>query len=251
MTFRTSLPLIVSVMTGVLILGKQSSIGPIIGVHADTSSDTALALIQEEVRAVKSIDRFVVTHQVDVTSVTTHYNRTTHAYVKTWVQRPGHIRAESQQYARNETIVSDGSATWFYNGSNRKYWEQPGSAPIALYSNAFPGLARQLSNANLLSVVTSARLAGTEWLTIDGRSHLCDRVDVTVAPNASDSTLQDNTLHLWISREYKVPFKVEAVFLGAMPGDLKKYSDYVTDFETDLNIPASTWTFTPPPDVRQ
>ena len=58
-------------------------------------------------------------------------------------------------------------------------------------------------------------------------------------------------LHLWISREYKVPLKVEATFVGTTPADLKNYSDYVPDFEPNLNIPTSTWTFNPPPDAKQ
>lgn len=213
-------------------------------------TDNALALVQEQARAVQSMDRFSVSHQVDITAATSGYNRTTHAYVKTWVERPGHIRAESQQYTGSETLVSDGSATWVYDGAHRTYSKQLGSAPAALYSNAFPGLARQLSSANLPSVTTSATLAGTESLTVGGRKYPCDIVDVKVVPSASNSALQGNMLHLWISREYKVPLKVEAVFAGATPADLKKYSDYVTDFEPNLNIPASTWTFNPPPDAR-
>lgn len=118
-------------------------------------------------------------------------------------------------------------------------------------ANAFPGLARQLSSANLPSVITSATLAGTESLTINGRKYLCDVVDVKVVPSASNSALQDNMVRLWISRHYKVPLKVEATFVGATPADLKKYSDYVTDFEPNLNIPTSTWMFNPPPAAKQ
>jgi len=211
--------------------------------------DAARALVQEQARALQSIDRFEVSHQVDITSVTPHYNQTTHAYVKTWVQRPGHVRAESQQYKRSETIVSDGSTTWVYDGGERKYWKRAGGAPPALFSNAFPGLARQLSSANLPSVMTSAKLTGTEPLTIAGRSYTCDIVDVNIAQSVSNGTLQDNTLRLWVSREYKVPLKVEATFV-VTPEDRKKYSDYVTDFEPNLSIPASTWTFHPPDDAK-
>jgi hypothetical protein len=147
--------------------------------------------------------------------------------------------------------VSDGATTWVYDGGSRTYWKQTGGAPTALFSNAFPGLARQLSSANLPSVITAATLSGAESLTIDGRGYLCDIVDVTVVPSASNSALKDNLLHLWISREFKVPLKVEATFAGATPADLKTYSDYVTDFEPNLNIPRSTWTFNPPPDAKQ
>jgi hypothetical protein len=75
-------------------------------------------------------------------------------------------------------------------------------------------------------------------------------VDVNIAQSVSNGTLQDNTLRLWVSREYKVPLKVEATFV-VTPEDRKKYSDYVTDFEPNLNIPASTWTFDPPGDAKQ
>ena len=241
---------------GTLLVCAQSSPGLAAGAKdagakdAGASADRASALVQEEARAVQSIDRFAVTHQVDVTSTTSRYNQTTHAYVKTWVQRPGHIRAESQQYTRSETVVSDGSTTWVYNGGNHTYWKQAGGAPVALFSSAFPGLSRKLSSATLPSVVTSAKLAGTESLTVNSHKYLCDIVDVKVAPSASDNALQDNTLHLWISRDYKVPFKVEATFVGATPADTKKYSDYVTDFEPKLTIPASTWAFNPPPDAK-
>jgi outer membrane lipoprotein-sorting protein len=244
--------LIAAAFTGAFALGAQFSRSCIADARtAGATADEARALVQEEARAVQSIDRFAVWHQVDVTSVTPRYNQTTHAYVKTWVQRPGHVRAESQQYRRNETIVSDGSTTWVYDGGNRTYWKQTGGAPTALFSNAFPGLARQLSSANLPSVLTSASLAGTESLVINGRRYLCDVVDAKVAPSASNGALQDNMLHLWISREYKVPLKVEATFVGATQADFKKYSDYVTDFEPNLNIPISTWTFNPPPDSKQ
>ena len=244
--------LIAAVFASTLMLGAQTSLRRISYVKAvGTTTDEARALVQEEARAVQSIDRFAVSHQVDVTSITPRYNQTTHAYVKTWVQRPVHLRAESQQYTRSETIVSDGATTWIYDGGNKTYWKQTGGAPAALFSNAFPGLARQLSSENIPSVTTAARLAGTESLTINGRKYLCDIVDVSVASSASDSKLQDNLLHLWISREYKVPLKVEATFAGATPADHKKYSDYVTDFEPNLNIPTSTWTFNPPPDAKQ
>ena len=239
---------IISVFINAFLLAAQTSAG----IHNPaTVPDKANELVQEEARAVQSIDSFAVSHQVDITSSTSRYNQTTHAYVKTWVQRPGRIRAESQQYTRSETIISDGSTTWVYDGGKQTYWKQPGGAPAALFSNAFPGLSHQLSSPNLPAVITSARYAGTESLTIHGRAYLCDIVDVKVAPGASSSALQDDTLHLWISRDYKVPFKVEATFVGATPSDLKKYSDYVTDFEPKLAIPASTWTFNPPPDARQ
>jgi len=244
--------LIAAVLTGTRVLGAQSPLGHVANVRPSGAiTDDALALVREEARAVQSIDRFAVSHQVDITSVTPHYNQTTHAYVKTWVQRLGHVRAESQQFTRSETIVSDGSTTWVYDGGNQTYWKQTGNASAALFSNAFPGLARQLSNANLPSVITSARIAGTESLTIKARRYLCDEVDVRVVSSASNTALQDDTLHLWISREYKVPLKVEATFVGANPGDLKKYSDYVTDFEPNLNIPSSTWTFDPPSGAKQ
>jgi outer membrane lipoprotein-sorting protein len=252
MPSRISHCLIAAAFTGAFVFGAQSYRSCVADARtAGAIADEARALVQQEARAVQSIDRFAVSHQVDVTNVTPHYNQTTHAYVKTWVQRPGHVRAESQQYTRNETIVSDGSTTWVYDGANRTYWKQPGGAPAALFSNAFPGLARRLSSANLPSVITSATLAGTELLTIHGRNYLCDVVDVKVVPSASNSALQDNMLRLWISRHYKVPLKVEATFVGATPADLKKYSDYVTDFEPNLNIPTSTWTFNPPPDAKQ
>jgi outer membrane lipoprotein-sorting protein len=239
-------------LSSALALGAQSSVTPAAKIQdVKVIADAARSLVQEEARTVQSIDRFVVSHQVDVTSVTPHYNQTTHTYVKTWVQRPGHIRAESQQYTRSETIVSDGSTTWVYDGGDRTYWKQAGGAPAALFSNAFPGLARQLSSANLPSVTTSAKLVATEPLRIAGRSYPCDIVDVSIVPSASNGMLQDNTLRLWISRKYKIPLKVEGTFVGATPQDRKKYSDYVTDFEPDLNIPASVWTFTPPSDAQQ
>ena len=244
--------LIAAAFTCASVIGAQSSHSYVADVRsAGTTTDEARALVQEEARAVQSIDRFAVSHQVDITSVTPHYNQTTHAYVKTWVQRLGHVRAESQQFTRSETIVSDGSTTWVYDGGNQTYWKQTGNASAALFSNAFPGLARQLSSANLPSVITSAWLAGTESLTINARRYQCDVVDVKVVSAASNSTLEDNMLHLWISREYKVPLKVEATFVGATPADLKKYSDYVTDFEPNLNIPSSTWTFDPPSGAKQ
>src|SRR5579863_7958670 len=178
--------LIAAVLTGTRVLGAQSPLGHVANVRPSGAiTDDALALVREEARAVQSIDRFAVSHQVDITSVAPHYNQTTHAYLKTWVQRPGHVRAESQQYTRSETIVSDGSTTWVYDGGNRTYWKQTGGAPTALFASAFPGLARQLSSANLPSVITSARLAKTESLTINGRRYLCDLVDVKVVSSAS------------------------------------------------------------------
>jgi outer membrane lipoprotein-sorting protein len=252
MTARMLHCLITAAFISPFIHGAQLSVSRVTDIQAAGAiAEKARALVQQQALAVQSIDRFTVSHQVDITSVTPHYNRTTHAFVKTWVERPGHLRAESQQYTRSETIVSDGATTWVYDGGNRTYWKQTGGAPAALFSNAFPGLARQLSSANLPSVITSARLTGAESLTINGRRYLCEIVDVTVVPSASNSTLKDDLLHLWISREFKVPLKVEATFVGATPADLKKYSDYVTDFEPNLNIPRSTWTFNPPPDAKQ
>src|SRR5579872_3664663 len=155
MPFRISHCLLTAAFTCAFMFGAQTSIS----YGADAGADKARELVQQEAKAVQSIDRFVVSHQVDVTTVTTHYNQTSHAYVKTWVQRPGHIRAESQQYPSNETIVSDGSTTWVYDGGHKTYWKQPGGAPTDLFSNAFPGLSRQLSSVNLPSVTTSAKLA--------------------------------------------------------------------------------------------
>ena len=252
MPYRIQHCVITAVLASAFLFGLPSSFRAVGDVQAaGPGTDDARLLVQEEARAVQSIDHFAVAHQVDITSVTPHYNQTTHAYVKTWVQRPGHVRAESQQYTRSEMIVSDGSTTWIYDGGNRIYWRQSGGAPVALFSNAFPGLARQLSSANLPAVITSARLVGTESLTITGRSYPCNIVDVSVTPGAADAMLQDNLLRLWISQKYKVPLKVEATFAGAAPPDHKKYSDYVTNFEPDIKIPASVWTFKPPPDAKQ
>jgi outer membrane lipoprotein-sorting protein len=251
MPFRTLPIVFASALSSVLALGAQTAAISDATVHdGKTTVDAARALVQEEAQAVQSIDHFEVSHQVDITSAMPHYNQTTHAYVKTWVKRPGKIRAESQQYNRSETIVSDGSTTWIYDGSAPNHWKQAGGVPPSLFSNAFPGLARQLSSANLPSVMTKAKLAGMESLMIAGRSYSCDVVDVSVAQSASNGTLQDNTLRLWISREYKVPLKVEATFVGSTPEDRKKYSDYVKDFAPNLNIPASVWKFNPPSDSK-
>lgn len=250
MPYRPLRHLVIGVFTVAFILSEPFSVRNVTDVQAAaTTAAGARALVEEEARAVQSIDRFLVSHQVDITSVSPRYSQTTHAYVKTWVQRPRHIRAESQRYTRSETIVSDGSTTWFYDRGNRTYRKQTGAAPVDLFSNAFPGLARQLSSPNLPSVMTAARLAGTESLTVNGRGYPCYLVDVWVLPGASNGTLQDNVLHLWISREYKVPLKVDATFAGATPADTQRYSDYVTDFELNLRIPTSTWTFNPPPDA--
>lgn len=238
--------------SSVLALGTQTLVTDGAEVQeATATADTARAIVQEEARAVQSIDRFEVSHQIDVTSVTPRYNQTTHAYVKTWVQRPGRVRAESQQYTRSETIVSNGSTTWVYDSGQRRYWKQAGGASAALFSSAFPGLARQLSSINLPSVATSVKLVGTEELKVGSRGYPCDIVDVIVAPSASNGMLQGNKLRLWVSLEYKVPLKVEATFVGATPEECKKYSDYVTDFEPNLNIPESMWTFTPPSKAHQ
>jgi outer membrane lipoprotein-sorting protein len=250
MPYRMLSHVVIAAFTGAFSSGVQFFVPNVTEVQAaGAAAVEARALVREEARAVQLIDRFAVSHQVDITSVTPHYNQTTHAYIKTWVQRPGHIRAESQQYRRSETIVSDGSTTWTYDPGKRRYWKQKGAAPADLFSNAFPGLARQLSSPNLPSVMTAARLVGTESLTINGRSYPCDLVDVWVLPGASNGALQGNVLHLWISREYKIPLKVEATFAGATPADTQRYSDYVTDFEINLKIPAPTWTFNPPPDA--
>ena len=239
MSLRTLHFVFVLTLSGMLAIGAQIS-----AAHHVTAKDakiavgSARALVQEEARAVRSIDHFEVSHQVDITSVTPHYNQTTHAYLKTWMQRPGHIRVESQQYNQSKTIVSDGSTTWIHDSGD---WKQVSSVPGSLFSNAFPGLSRELSSANLPSVMTAARLVGVEPLTIAHHSYSCDIVEVSVSQSASNSTLQDNVLRLWVSREYKVPLKVEATFVGVTPGDRKKYSDYVTDFNPDLNIPGSVW----------
>jgi outer membrane lipoprotein-sorting protein len=252
MPYRIPRFLVAAAVSSALTLGSQTFFTPGAKVQdAKAVAAAARALVQEEAQAVQSIDHFEVSHQVDITSVTPHYNQTTHAYVKTWLQRPGHVRAESQWSTRSKTIVSDGSTTWVYDGGDRTYSKQAGGAPAALFSNAFPGLARQLSSTNLPSVMTSAKLAGTELLKIAGHSYPCDIVEVSVMPNTFNDILQENMLRLWISREYKVPLKVEATFVGATPDERKKYSDYVTDFEPNLNIPASVWTFTPPSDAKQ
>lgn len=251
MAYYTSSRIIGVLLGGMLMFSAQTSACQAADIKdAKIASNKALSLVQEEARSVQSIDCFEVSHQIDITRTTPHYNQTTHAYVRTWVQRPGHIRAESRQYSGSETIVSDGLTTWVYDGGKKTYWKQAGGAPSALFSNAFPGLARQLSSENLPSVAISAKLMRAESLTIAGRNYLCDIVDVQVMPNASNGMLQDNTLRLWISREYKVPLKVEATFAGITPADRKKYSDVVTEFEPNLNIPASTWTFNPPVDAK-
>src|SRR5579863_7592006 len=137
MPYRIPHRAITAVLGGAFLLVAQTSFRSVGQVQASgpTTGDARL-LVQEEARAVQSIDHFVVAHQVDITSVTPHYNQTTHAYVKTWVQRPGHVRAESQQYTRSEMIVSDGSTTWIYDGGHRIYWRQSRGAPAALFSNA-------------------------------------------------------------------------------------------------------------------
>lgn len=214
-------------------------------------ADPAEALVRESARAVQTIDRFEVSHQVDVTRVTPRYNETTHAYLKTWIQRPGRIRVEIQQYMHSETIVSDGTTTWIYDGTTRTYRKQSEGAPAALFANAFPGLARMLSSTNLPSEMIAAKLVGTEALTIAGRTYQCSIVDVSVLPSASNRHLQGDTLRLWISSTYKVPLKVEATFVGETAADRRRYSDFVTNFEPNLKIPTSTWRFTPPKDAKE
>ncbi len=211
----------------------------------EATAKIASALVQQAARAVQTIDNFEVTHQVDITSITLRYKETTHSYVKTWIDRPKHIRAESQHQGQNIEIVSTGKLTWFYNGATQKYWKQSGSAPATLFANAFPGLARQLSDANLPSAMMAAKIDATEPIQIKGRSFPCDVVEVSVKSSASKGALKDNFIRLWISREYKVPLKVEATFLGP-DGAAKEYSDYVTDFQPDLKIAESLWEFHPP-----
>ena len=248
MSFRILHVLFVSTLSSMLALGAQTSVTPNSTVkNAKTTVDAARALVRDEALAVESIDDFEVSHQVDITSVAPHYNQTTHAYLKTWVQRPGHIRVESLQYNHSKTIVSDGSTTWIYDGDD---WKQARSVPTSLFSNAFPGLAHELGSANLPSIMTEAKIVGTEQLLIARRNYSCDIIDVSVLQSASNGTLLNNMLRLWVSREYKVPLKVEATFVGATPEDRKKYSDFVTDFNPGLNIPGSVWKFNQPGDSK-
>ncbi len=208
--------------------------------------DAARSLIEQQARAVQSIDRFEVAHQVDITRVTAKFKATTHAYLQTFISRPGHLRAESRRATQSVMIVSTGAETWFYNGSDHTYWKQLGPAPAALFDNAFPGLARQLSNTNLPTAMISARIIRTEELPVAGRSFLCDVVEVSIRPHASPEALVNNSLRLWISRDYKVPLKVQAQFIGSDGGQPTEYLDYVTNFQPNLAIAAATWQFQPP-----
>ena len=211
-----------------------------------SGADDGRSLVEQQAHAVQSIDNFEVVHQVDITRVTAKVKETKHSYVQTWISRPGHLRAESQRAEQSVTIVSTGAVTWLYNGSDRTYWQQPGSAPAALFANAFPGLARQLSDANLPTIMTSARIVRREELSVARRNFLCDVVEVNVRPGASPEALANNFLRLWISRDYKVPLKVQAQFISSNGSLPIEYLDYATDFQPNLAIAAAIWQFQPP-----
>lgn len=215
-----------------------------------TTHDKGRLLVQEQARGVQSLREFEVSHQVDITSVTPRYNATTHQYLKTWIKRPHLIRVQVQAMAHGETLVSDGVGTWIYRDADRQYWRQPGPPPSALFSNAFPGLARELSDVDLPKIMTDARVTGEEALRVDARSFPCDIVDVTLSPAATRGAIQNNSIQMWISRQYHVPLKVQATFLGTNGAGNKTYTDYVTTFLPEAHIPSSAWVFVPPKDSR-
>jgi outer membrane lipoprotein-sorting protein len=212
----------------------------------DSSEAAARALIQEQARAVQSLHEFEVSHQVDVSSLTPKFRQTTHQYLDTWVKRPHLIRVEVKAMMHSETLVSDGLSTWIYRDADGLYWRQSGAAPAALFLNAFPGLSRELSDVNLPSIMTAARITGVETLPVGAQSFLCDVVDVSLSPAATHGAIQNNSIRMWISRQYHVPLKVQATFLGQNGTGNKTYSDYVTTFLPDTQIPQSTWVFLPP-----
>lgn len=202
-------------------------------------------LVRQQASAVQTMREFIVSHRVDVMSVTSKYNETTHAYLTTWVKRPDLLRVRSQMMGQSQTIVADGHGMWIYRDADRVYWHQPGPTPTGLMENAFPGLGRELSDGNLPKVMTSASIVGEESLEIGQSKFPCTIVDVTVTPKAANGALENNQLRLWISKDYQVPLKVQATFTSA--GSTRRdYTDLATRFEPGAKISESTWTFTPP-----
>ncbi len=214
--------------------------------HGLSGQALAKRLIIEQARAVQTLAQFEVSHQVDQTVVTPKYKETTHEYLKTWIKRPHLIRVEVKSMMHGMTLVSDGSGTWVYRDASRTYARQSALPPAGLFNSAFPGLSRQLSDANLPNVMRSARLVGSEALKVGGRSYPCQLVEVTIDPNAAPGELQNNRLRLWISSQYQVPLKVEATINGSGGAGSTTYSDFVTTFLPNASIPASTWVFLPP-----
>ncbi len=202
-------------------------------------------LVRQQANAVRTMREFIVSHQVDVKSVTPKFDETTHAYLTTWVKHPDLLRIRSQMMRNDKTIVSDGHGMWIYRDADRVYWHQPGKTPVGLMENAFPGLGRQLSDVNLPKVMTSASSVGEENLDIGHRKFPCTSGAGTVTPNAADGTLEKNQLRMWISTGYKVPLKVQASFAPA-GGTRKVFTDFATLFEPETRISPSTWSFIPP-----
>ncbi len=207
--------------------------------------ERAELLVRQQASAVRTMHEFIVSHQVDVKSVTPKFDETTHAYLTTWVKHPDLLRIRSQMMRQGKTIVADGHGMWIYRDADRVYWRQPGKTPAGLMESAFPGLGQQLSDVNLPKVMTSASIVGEENLEIGHRRFPCTIVDVMVTPNAADGTLENNHLRLWISTAYKVPLKVKAAFTPA-GGTRKVYTDFATLFDPEAKIARSTWTFVPP-----
>lgn len=205
-----------------------------------------MSLLTAQAHALDTMTGYTVAHQIDVTTDNGKYRETTHSYVTTSVERPGRIRAESQHNGYAQEIVSDGTRLMAYRGFDKKYSEQPGMAPEALFRNAFPGLARELSDTNLPAAAASSQILRQDTFVLGNHSFPCDVLEVQLRPNVSPHMPVNGRIRIWVSREYKVPMQVEAAFLSADGKQPMTFVDRVTRFEAGIRFPQSTWQLAPP-----
>src|SRR6266404_1486271 len=172
------------------------------------------------------------------------------------VRRPDRMRIESKNQNMGMTIVSDGEHTWFYMSHLKQYIKRSASgSPESAMGNS--GLLPK-NLPDISKLVKSVKLTGEDTIEVGGEKTPCWVVETTydkITIPEQNTTILDAVQINWISKERKLSlqstFGVKLILpTAAQPVEMTQ-STRTTLVKLNVNLPDSTFQFTPPEGSKQ
>ena len=165
---------------------------------------------------------------------------------------PGKMRDELIVPQQGSLRIADGTQSWIYMPSLGQYQRQPGVAPapdsLAADASFGAGLLAMLRTLDD-SVATVVGRPG-ETLTVDGRAHACDVLEVAYATAQRAGVPHESQRLLWIDRQDHLVWRYRST-LDSGPGRVITQDTRFSRARVGAPVADSLFVFHPPPGARE
>jgi thiol-disulfide isomerase/thioredoxin len=184
-------------------------------------------------------------------------SQTQHADFQAAVAPGGKARDEVQNPAVGGAFVADGKQIWIYNAGLHQVVHKVGNSDSVLAGIAAKGVAGALilRYASLTTAATSAKRLADESVTVGGKAHPCDVIEITYPSTSNNPAIQEGPRTFWIDKTSRMVLRQRTKVVADLPqlGGHIEQTETISFSRTDLDpvLPDSLWVFRVPAGTRE